>query len=224
VFGCGPVGLFCIVCAKLLDAGRILAIDTIQSRLEMAQDQGAEVIDFNQDDPIEAIKELTGGIGVDRVIDAVGIDANRPHSGPAAKSGKQEHAKEVQQVAPKTNPKDGNWEPGDAPSQVLNWTVDAVAKAGTLSIIGVYSELVKSFPIGSAMEKNLTIKMGNCNHRRYIPNLIELVRNGTLLPSEILTQVEPLTSVIEAYKAFDRREPGWIKVKLEPWVAEDLAA
>ena len=135
---------------------------------------------------------------MDRVIDAVGVDANRPHSGPAAKGGKQEHAKEVQQVAPKTNPKDGNWEPGDAPSQVLNWALDAVAKAGTLSIIGVYSELMKSFPIGKAMEKNLTIKMGNCNHRKYIPNLIELVRNGTLLPSEILTQVEPLTTVIEA--------------------------
>jgi threonine dehydrogenase-like Zn-dependent dehydrogenase len=224
VFGCGPVGLFCIACAKLLDAGRIIAVDTIESRLEMAQDQGAEIIDFNHEDPIEAIKELTGGIGVDRVIDAVGIDANRPHSGPAAKGSKQEHAKEVQQVAPKTNPKDGNWEPGDAPSQVLVWSVEAVAKAGTLSIIGVYSERVKSFPIGNAMEKNLTIKTGNCNHRRYIPNLIELVRNGTLLPSEILTQVEPLTSVIEAYKAFDKREPGWIKVKLETSMAEDLAA
>jgi threonine dehydrogenase-like Zn-dependent dehydrogenase len=223
VFGCGPVGLFCIACAKLLDAGRILAVDTIESRLEMAQDQGAEVIDFNQDDPLEAIKELTGGIGVDRVIDAVGIDANRPHSGPAAKGAKQE-AKEVQKVAPKTNPRNGNWEPGDAPSQVLTWSVEAVAKAGTLSIIGVYSEMMKSFPIGKAMEKNLTIKMGNCNHRRYIPNLIELVRNGTLLPSEILTQVEPLTSVIAAYKAFDKREPGWIKVKLEPWVAEEIAA
>lgn len=224
VFGCGPVGLFCIACAKLLDAGRIIAVDTIESRLEMAQDQGAEIIDFNHEDPIEAIKELTGGIGVDRVIDAVGIDANRPHSGPAAKGSKREHAREVQQVAPKTNPKDGNWEPGDAPSQVLAWSVEAVAKAGTLSIIGVYSERVKSFPIGNAMEKNLTINTGNCNHRRYIPNLIELVRNGTLLPSEILTQVEPLTSVIEAYKAFDKREPGWIKVKLETSMAEDLAA
>jgi threonine dehydrogenase-like Zn-dependent dehydrogenase len=224
VFGCGPVGLFCIACAKLLDAGRILAVDTIESRLEMAQDQGAEVLDFNQDDPLEAIKELTGGIGVDRVIDAVGIDANRPHSGPAAKGAKQEYAKEVKEVAPKTNPRNGNWEPGDAPSQVLKWGVEAVAKAGTLSIIGVYSEMVQSFPIGKAMEKNLTIKMGNCNHRRYIPNLIELVRNGTLLPSEILTQVEPLTSVIEAYKAFDKREPGWIKVKLEPWIAGEMAA
>src|SRR2546430_17253767 len=107
VFGCGPVGLFCIACAKLLDAGRILAVDTIESRLEMAQDQGAEVIDFNQDDPLEAIKELTGGIGVDRLIDAVGVDANRPHSGPAAKGAKQE-AKEVQS-APKINSRNGNW-------------------------------------------------------------------------------------------------------------------
>jgi threonine dehydrogenase-like Zn-dependent dehydrogenase len=58
--------------------------------------------------------------------------------------------------------------------------------------------------------------MGNCNHRRYIPQLVELVRSGVLIPSAVLTQVEPMTSAIDAYKAFDKREPGWIKVKLEP--------
>ena len=103
---------------------------------------------------------------------------------------------------------------GDAASIVLNWSVEAVAKAGTISIVGVYGEL-DSFPIGDAMEKNLTLTMGNCNHRRYLPHLIELVRTGALDPAEILTQVEPMTSVIEAYKAFDQRRPGWIKVKLE---------
>jgi len=68
VFGCGPVGQFVIACAKLLNAGRIFAIDTIPSRLEMAQDQGAEIIDFNREDPIEAIKGFTGGIGADRRV------------------------------------------------------------------------------------------------------------------------------------------------------------
>ena len=226
VFGCGPVGQFTIASAKLLDAGRIFAIDNIESRLEMARDQGAEAINFDEEDPIEALKELTAGIGPDRVIDAVGIDANRPHSGPAASKSKKEHAGETEKIAPKTNPKDGNWEPGDAPTQVLSWAVESVAKAGTISIIGVYSENAKSFPIGQAMEKNLTIKMGNCNHRRYLPELIELVRNGTVVPSEILTQEEPMASVIDAYKAFDKRRPGWIKVKLEPASApdRDLAA
>lgn len=216
VFGAGPVGLFSIACAQLMDAGRVIAIDTVPSRLQMARSQGAEVIDYNQDDPVEAIQHLTSGIGVDRVIDAVGVDANRPHSGPAAKSAAAKHAGEKQALTPKSNPEDGNWEPGDAPSMVLSWAVETVAKAGTISIIGVYGQNVKTFPIGKAMGKNLTLTMGNCNHRRYLPELIRLVRNGTLVPSEILTQIEPVTSAIEAYKAFDKRAHGWIKVKLEP--------
>jgi threonine dehydrogenase-like Zn-dependent dehydrogenase len=223
VFGLGPVGQFCVACAKLFDAGRVIAIDTIPSRLEMARSQGAEVIDFNAEDPIKAIKELTSGIGVDRVIDAVGVDANRPHSGPAAKAAAKEHAREKEKLAPESNPKGGNWEPGDAPSIVLSWSVEAIAKAGTVSIIGVYGE-VDSFPIGDAMEKNLTLTMGNCNHRRYIPHLIDLVRSGSINPAEILTQREPITSAIEAYKAFDKRKSGWIKVKLEPAAETSLAA
>jgi threonine dehydrogenase-like Zn-dependent dehydrogenase len=167
VFGCGPVGLFTIASAKLFDAGRIFAIDNIESRLDMAREQGAEVINFDREDPVKVLQELTSKIGPDRVIDAVGVDANMPHSGPAEKKSKKEHKGESKQIAPETNPKDGNWEPGDAPSQVLSWAVETVAKAGTISIIGVYSEKVKGFPIGNAMEKNLTIKMGNCNHRRY---------------------------------------------------------
>lgn len=66
------------------------------------------------------------------------------------------------------------------------------------------------------MNKNLTINMGNCNHRRYVPHLVELVRTGAINPIEILTQVEPLTDALEAYKAFDQRQPGWIKVELQP--------
>jgi threonine dehydrogenase-like Zn-dependent dehydrogenase len=81
-----------------------------------------------------------------------------------------------------------------------------------------------SFPIGHAMEKNLTLMMGTCNHRRYIPHLVELVRTGALDPAEILTQREPMTSVIDAYKAFDKREPGWVKVKLEPSEESSMAA
>jgi threonine dehydrogenase-like Zn-dependent dehydrogenase len=223
VFGLGPVGQFCISCAKFFDVGRIIAVDTIPSRLEMARAQGAEVIDFNKEDPVRAIQELTDDIGVDRVIDAVGVDANRPHSGPAAKPTARKHAKEKERVAPDANPKAGNWEPGDAPSMALSWSVEAVAKAGTISIIGVYGE-IESYPIGKAMEKNLTLTMGNCNHRRYLPHLVELVRNGTFDPAEILTQTEPMMSVIDAYKAFDKREPGWVKVKLEPPSEHQAAA
>ena len=219
VFGCGPVGLFAIASAKLLGAGRIIAIDTISSRLEMAREQGAEIIDYNAEDPVEMIRELTGGIGVDRAIDAVGVDANAPENGPAAEKAQkqaQQFKQEVEQIAPETNPQGGNWHPGNAPSQALEWAVQGLAKAGTLSIIGVYPPTQKSFPIGMAMNKNLTINMGNCNHRKYIPPLVDMVRKGTVDPAKILTQVEPMMSVLDAYKAFDRRQPGWVKVELVP--------
>ncbi len=219
VFGCGPVGQFAILSSFLFGAGRVIAVDKVISRLEMARAQGAEIINFEQEDPIEAILNLTGGIGADRVIDAVGVDAVHPDKGPAARQANQkmeEFQREVQQVAPKSNPRGDTWRPGDAPSQVLLWAVDAIAKAGTLSVIGVYPETVEFFPFGKAMSKNLTMNAGNCNHRKYIPTLIELVRSGAVAPETILSNIEPLTSVINAYKAFDERQPGWMKVELVP--------
>ncbi|MGQ9677381.1 MAG: zinc-dependent alcohol dehydrogenase [Chloroflexota bacterium] len=219
VFGCGPVGQFAIMSAFMMGAGRIFGVDTIPSRLDMARKQGAEVIDFNQEDPVEAIRSLTGGIGVDRVIDAVGVDAVAPKSGPAAQQAQQMRPifqQELKQVAPKQKPQNGNWHPGDAPSQALMWAVGALAKAGTLSIIGVYPSTVQVFPIGMAMEKNLTMNMGNCNHRHYIPELLEIVRGGHVNPELVMTEERPLTDAIEAYKSFDRREPGWVKVVLRP--------
>jgi len=222
VFGCGPVGQFVITSLKLLGAGRIFAIDTIPSRLAMARAQGAEAIDFNADNPVEALKELTGGIGIDRAIDAVGVDATAPRKGPAGKRGseqKKQFKQESEEIAPHTNPAGRNWQPGDAPSRVLSWAVEALAKAGTLSIVGVYPDAAQTFPIGTAMNKNLTIRMGNCNHRKYIPQLIQRVESGSIDPSKILTHIAPLTNVLDAYKHFDTREEGWIKVMLEPSVA-----
>lgn len=223
VFGCGPVGQFAIASAMLLGAGRVLAVDTVPSRLEMARAQGAEVIDFNAEDPVEAIQRLTGKIGVDRAIDAVGVDAMTAHSGPAAQQAadhRQQFEQEVQQIAPETHPDGRNWIPGDAPSQALMWAVEALARAGTLAIIGVYPEKVQHFPIGRAMNKNLTIQMGNCNHRKYIPDLVNRVRSGEIDPLQVLTQQEPLTSAIDAYRAFDERQAGWIKVELKPSSAQ----
>ncbi|TWG81817.1 threonine dehydrogenase-like Zn-dependent dehydrogenase [Cupriavidus gilardii J11] len=201
VFGCGPVGQFAIVSAKLLGASRILAVDHVPSRLEAAQAQGAEAIDFNREDPVAAILRLTGGIGADRAIDAVGIDAQKP----GATSGGGNGASGGPPL----------WQPGDGPSQVLQWAVEALDKAGTLAIIGVYPEAHQEFPIGKAMNKNLTLKMGNCNHRAILPELVDLVRAGIVDPSEVLTQREPLTDALSAYQAFDTRQPGWMKVKLE---------
>lgn len=218
VFGCGPVGQFAIASARLKGASRIFAVDCIESRLDMAREQGAEVIDFNRENPVEVLMGLTGGIGPDRAIDAVGVDAIAPSFGPAAKEAKKQRAEfrqELKQVAPEANKRGRQWRAGDAPSQVLEWAVKSLAKAGTLSIIGVYPE-GKLFPIGEAMEKNLTIKAGNTPHRKYLPHLVDLVASGVIDPAEVLTQTEPLEDAIEAYKAFDRRESGWVKVELRP--------
>jgi threonine dehydrogenase-like Zn-dependent dehydrogenase len=202
VFGCGPVGLFAVLSAKLMGAGRVFAIDGFEDRLDRARELGAECINFEQEDPVEALKRLTGGIGADRAIDAVGIDANHSHHG---------HHHPAQ------------WQPGDEPSQALEWAVQGLAKAGTLSIIGVYPEGFNSFPIGAAMNKNLRMNMGNCHHRKYIPKLIEMTLAGRVDPSRVLTQHEPLVDAISAFKQFEAHKPGWIKVKLEPDVEEAKA-
>ncbi|HEX4203880.1 MAG TPA: zinc-dependent alcohol dehydrogenase [Ktedonobacteraceae bacterium] len=219
IFGCGPVGQFAIVSAKLMDAGRIFAVDTVPDRLAMARAQGAEVIDYNAEDPVEVVKRLTGGIGTDCVIDAVGVDANHAHSGPAAQKAQQQAAsfqQELQQIAPQTNPQNGNWHPGDGPSQVSQWTVECIAKAGTISIIGVYPPTAKNFPIGMAMNKNLRLNMGNCNHRKYIPTLVDLVQSNIVEPLGLITQTTTARQALDAYRAFDKRESGWEKVELVP--------
>jgi threonine dehydrogenase-like Zn-dependent dehydrogenase len=215
VFGCGPVGLFAIVSAQLQGAGRVLAVDQVPSRLQQARRLGAETIDFSSEDPVQALRRLTAGSGPDRVIDAVGIDAESPGDGRD-----EDFEAEVGETAPEQPSSDSRFRrPGDAPSQALRWEVDAVAKAGTLSIVGVYTPEAEHFPIGMAMNKNLTIRMGNCNHRRYVPQLIELVRSGVVRPSEIMSHVGDLTDAVSAYEAFDQRRDGWHKVVLDPVAA-----
>ncbi|HVV70655.1 MAG TPA: zinc-binding dehydrogenase, partial [Verrucomicrobiae bacterium] len=219
VFGCGPVGQFAIASAFLFNAARVIAVDAVPDRLTMAREQGAEVIDFNAEDPVEVIKELTGGTGADRVIDAVGVDAEPPQHGPAAEKARQERElfdQELKKIAPDAKPQGELWKPGQAPSQVSSWAVESVRKAGTIAVIGVYPQTMIWFPLGQAMNKNLTVQAGNCNHRRYIPELVRIVQRGELDPEQILTKREPLMSAIDAYKAFDQRKPGWIKVELDP--------
>ena len=222
VFGCGPVGQFAITSAWMLGAGRVFAIDRIPSRLERAQAQGAEIINFDESEPVAELMRLTNGQGVDRVIDAVGVDAMRPQAGPAkaeAKAEAKEFDRQVAQVAPEQHPHGENWRPGDGPSQVLTWAVAAVRKAGTLAIIGVYPPTAQTFPIGAAMNKNLTIRSGNCNHRKYLWDAVSWVKTGRLSPERLLTQLAPVSGAIEAYEAFDRREDGWLKVELMPGAA-----
>lgn len=217
VFGCGPVGQFAIASARLMGAGRILAVDKYEDRLAMARRQGALPVNFEAEDPVATLKRLTGGIGPDRAIDAVGVDAMHAHHGPAAQqAGAQagQHAHERRQNAPETHEQDGNWAPGDAPAQPLDWATQSLAKAGTLGIIGVYPPTARHFPIGIAMNKNLTVNMGNCHHRAYVPMLLDMVATGQVSPERVLSKVEPLTDAIAAYRAFDKREPGWLKTEL----------
>lgn len=212
VFGCGPVGQFAIASAIMMGAGRVFAVDRIATRLESAAAQGAEAVDFGREDPVEVLRELTGGIGPDRVIDAVGVEAERP-AGDGA--GESRYTEELDEIAPE-RAEGEHWQPGNAPTAAIEWAVQAVAKAGTVSIIGVYPKSVRWFPLGEAMMKNLKLNMGNCHHRRYVPHLIELVRTGAVDPTRVLSQLEPIEDAISAYEAFDQRESGWLKVELQP--------
>jgi threonine dehydrogenase-like Zn-dependent dehydrogenase len=212
VFGCGPVGMFSILSAQLQGAGRVLAVDQVPSRLEQARRLGAETVDFSAEDPVKTLKRLTGGSGPDRIIDAVGIDAESPGD-----ERSDDFVGEVQELAP-DQPSESSpmRRPGDAPSQALRWEIDAIAKAGTLGIVGVYPPAAEHFPIGMAMNKNLTLKMGNCNHRRYVPGLVELVRSGAVRPGNVISQIGDLIGAINAYENFDQRAEGWHKVALDP--------
>lgn len=218
VFGCGPVGQLVIAYLNMLGVKKIFSIDRVPSRLAMAKSQGAHIINFEETDTVEELKSLTDNIGPLKVIDAVGVDAQNSH---CCKYqffkdlfNRNKYKQELKEIAPKTNPNNGNWHPGNAPSQALEWAVKAVAKAGTISIIGVYPETMRFFPIGQAMNKNLTIRAGNCNHLKYIPKLIKLIKDKKFDPIPFITQKLNFGNVIDAYKHFDNRDDNWIKVVL----------
>ncbi|MCC8338991.1 alcohol dehydrogenase catalytic domain-containing protein [Streptomyces sp. R1] len=156
IVGAGAVGQAAIASARLQGAGRIIVVDGVGDRLDMARSQHAETVDFNAEDPVAAVRELTGGIGVDRVIDAVGVDAQKPSGGPAADAaGEQaeEFRHEQSEAAPEQSPDGDTWVPGDAPTLAARWAVQMVAKAGTVGTIGVYPPQVQHYPFGEAHEK-----------------------------------------------------------------------
>jgi threonine dehydrogenase-like Zn-dependent dehydrogenase len=220
VFGAGPVGQFATLSAFQLGAGRVIAVDGVASRLDGVRSLlHAETVDFNDSDPVGMIREMTRGIGVDRVIDAVGVDAQRPTTGPARpgpEAAAEFDAERRAATADGARPAGDTWVPGDAPSQVSRWATEAVAKAGSIGVIGVYPPTFAAYPIGTAMNRNLTIRLGNCNHRRYIPTLLTMVASGTVDPARVITRHEPVSAAVHAYEAFDRREAGWTKVALDP--------
>lgn len=214
VLGAGVVGQCAVAAAKRQGAARVLVVDGLPDRLARARAQNAETIDFNAEDPVATVRELTGGIGVDRVIEAVGVDAQRPKGGPAADElpvDENTFDSERHRAAPEGNTDGGQWLVGDAPSLAGRWAVEAVAKAGSIGMLGVYPPTFDAFPIGMVTNRNLTVQGGNCNHRRYVPRLLQQVARGDIDPTRFITQHAEPTSVIEAYETFDRREDGWLK-------------
>lgn len=141
VFGAGPVGQFAVLSAFRQGASRVLVVDGIASRLDAARTLGGEPVDMNSEDVVTVLRDLTQGAGPDKVIDAVGVDSERPKTGPGAAAADElteEFEAEVAQNAPGTGVQGEQWKPGDGPSQAARWYVDAIAKAGTIGVVGVY--------------------------------------------------------------------------------------
>jgi len=190
VFGCGPVGLMAMESAKLMDAGRIFAVDHVSGRLQVATDRGFEAINFDDGDPVQQILDLTGGNGVDCAIDAVGLDARCAVS--------HIHG-------------DGR----SCSTQALEWQIGALKKAGSISIVGSYPGHVNDFPLDQIQRKNLTLRAGNCNHRKYTTLLMRMVQDGTLDPSFAITDTMPLEQGPDAYREFDLDQSHHLKIVLE---------
>jgi threonine dehydrogenase-like Zn-dependent dehydrogenase len=197
VLGCGPIGLVAARSAWLLGAREVVAVDRVEARLRFAERwAGAVTVDLRVErDPVPRLKELNGGRGPDVVIDAVGLEASG--------SAWQTVVGRKLRLAP-----------GSAIA--LDWAIHAVRKAGTVSIVGVYGPPSNPVPIGVAMNKGLTFRMGQANVKRYMPRLLEHVRAGRLDGKALITHRFPLEHAPKAYDLFDSKDDGCIKCVLMP--------
>jgi threonine dehydrogenase-like Zn-dependent dehydrogenase len=199
VWGCGPVGLFAIKSARLLGAERVIAIDRIPERLRRArEDAGAETLSYAEVDILDALKELTGGRGPDACIDAVGLEA---HSHGATYAYDR-----VKQALMLEN---------DRPI-ALRQAIVACRNGGTVSVPGVYGGLVDKFPLGSVMNRSLTIKTGQTHVQRYLRPLLERVQRGDIDPSFVISHRMPLEEAPQAYAMFNDKQDECVKVVLRP--------
>jgi threonine dehydrogenase-like Zn-dependent dehydrogenase len=214
VYGCGPVGQFAILSAYTLGAGRVLAIDNDPLRLSIAREQGAEAINFDDVNPVQAVLDLTRGIGPDRAIDAVGASAKSPKTATEYSLMDDRVARiERQRSQVYADSVFDESQPFEEPMQALHWAVESIAKSGTLAIIGTYPPRFESFPLGRAFDRNLTIKSGVCHHRRYIPQLMQTMMSGSIDPMRILPKrVRPIAAS-EAFSTFGADSLGWSHVE-----------
>jgi threonine dehydrogenase-like Zn-dependent dehydrogenase len=199
VWGCGPVGQFVIQSAWMLGAGRVIAIDCVESRLAMAAGQGrAETIDFTESDVYDRLMDMTGGRGPDRCVDAVGCEAHGSGSFDAV----------VDKV------KMATFLATDRP-HVLREIIYCCRKGGTVSIPGVYIGVLDKIPFGAAMNKGLTFKTGQTHVHRYLSKLMNRIESGEIDPSFVITHRMKLDDAPKAYEMFKHKN-GCIKVVLQP--------
>lgn len=199
VWGCGPVGQFAIKSAYLLGAERVVGIDMYPERLRMAHDEGgAEVINFAEKDVYETLKEMTGGRGPDRCIDAVGMEA---HSADLLYS--FDRFKQAMMLE------------SDRPI-ALRQIIHCCRNGGTISVPGVYSGFVDKIPFGSIMNRSITIRTGQTHVQRYMKPLLERVEKGEIDPSFVITHRFRLDEAPKGYDIFRNKEDECIKVVLKP--------
>ena len=202
VWGCGPVGQFTIRSALLLGAHQVVAIDDehkVPERMQMARDGGAITIDMHDEYVYDRLLDLTGGIGPDVCIDAVGMEA---HGYTALESIYDKIKTNLFQETERPH--------------VLRQAIQCCRKGGTLSIPGVYGGFADKIPMGALMNKALTIKTGQTHVHRYIPELLDHIRAGRIDPSFVVTHRLPLSEAPHAYKIFREKQDGCIKVVLDP--------
>lgn len=200
VWGCGPVGQFCIQSAWMLGAGRVVAIDRVPERLAMAREKGkAETIDFSQESVYERLQEMTCGRGPDRCIDAVGAEAH----GWGALDAVMDKVKAAAWLATDR-------------AHALREAIYCCRKAGTVSIPGVYLGFPDKVPMGAAMNKGLTLKTGQTHVPKYHGMLLDRIEAGDIDPSFVVTHRVPLEDGPAAYEAFREKRDGCIKVVLKP--------
>jgi threonine dehydrogenase-like Zn-dependent dehydrogenase len=200
VWGCGPVGLMAIVSARLLGAGRVLAIDRIPHRLALAREVGqAEPVNFEDGDLLGRLRELTGGRGPDACIDAVGLEAH----GTASIGAYYDAVKRGLRLATDR-------------LTALRQAIMACGKGGVVSIPGVYGGLLDKVPIGAAFAKGLTMRMGQTHVHRYLQPLLALVEQGTIDPSFVVSHRLPLDRAPDGYRMFLEKADDCTKVVLRP--------